>query len=258
MKKGNIAIVNIEGIDGTGKSSIINTMCNKLFRNNENFILMKTPNYDLATGKLINDLLMGRLVDDPFTVDPIATSLCYTVDRLIGYRVSDMKERLDDFSNKGIDALVISDRSYMSNFFFQASRYATENGKITPESVKKNMEKILDYIKLMKKLEIDNSYLSEYSNAIINIVLYHPDINTNIKLLDTRNTDKDKYESNMDFLTNISNFQQIFKLYEDSYIKSEYPEYYYNFIPCSTNDGGLFKINDIADNVLLTIAKNLK
>ena len=65
----------------------------KLFKNNDNFILMKAPNYDLITGKLINDLLMGKLVDDPFTVDPITTSLCYTVDRLIGYRFMILKNR---------------------------------------------------------------------------------------------------------------------------------------------------------------------
>ncbi len=256
MEKGKIIIANIEGIDGTGKSSIVNTICKKLFENNDNFMLMKAPNYNLITGKLINDLLMGKLVDDPFTVDPIATSLCYTVDRLIGYRVFDIKEKIDNFANEGIDTLVISDRSYMSNFFFQASRYAAENGKITPDSIKKNMEKVLDYIKLMKKLEIDNSYLSEYSNAIINIVLYHPDINTNIKLLETRNTDKDKYETNINFLTNISKFQQMFKMYEDPYIKSEYPEYYYNFVQCSDNDGNLYSKSDIADNVLKCIREN--
>ena len=32
MEKGKIIIANIEGIDGTGKSSIINTMCQKIIQ----------------------------------------------------------------------------------------------------------------------------------------------------------------------------------------------------------------------------------
>lgn len=252
MWQENVKIVNIEGIDGTGKSSIIRKMCTKLYENGENVLTLKTPNYNLLTGKLINALITGKIVEDPFTIDPITTSLCYTIDRLINYKVQEIEKEVNNFINKNIDTLIISDRSYMSNFFYQASRYTTENGKVTMESIEKNINKVLNYLAIMQKLEIDNCYLSKYSNNIVNIVLYHPNINTNIKLMELRNTNKDKYETDINFLTNISNFQKFFKIYDDKYkyLEMYYPAYCYEFIQCSNNEGNLFSIDNITNDVL--------
>lgn len=242
----NIIFINIEGIDGTGKSTVSNALIERLKKDKDNgpitfgiknIIKTDFPVYDSPTGKLVKEMLKGNIIGNPKETDPIKTSLFYTLDRMtyfINHRV-DFKE----------DCIVISDRSYFSNFIYQASKYV--KGEMNLQNILEVEDKLCEYMDLMWYFE--NPYnLLECDNDtrifIKNFYLYHPDVNTNFMLMEKRGREKDLYEE-YEFLNRVNQFA--LRIYEwiDCY---DYPHYDLIPIQCSDKDG-VFSVDKIINSI---------
>ena len=99
----------IEGVDNCGKSTIIKELNKRLFSNSiQTVLLMEEPNKTLLDGKL-RDIILNKEMD------------CFTRELLF------IAERNENLINnvklyKGIDAIIISDRNYMSQMVYCGER----------------------------------------------------------------------------------------------------------------------------------------
>lgn len=112
-------IINIEGIDAVGKETVSKALEKTL--NNTGYRVMRVsfPIYDGNFGKSIKDVLMGKCGNAP-ELDHDLISVLYTLDRIAYFR--DRLEYLKD----NYDYL-ICDRSFYSNFMYQAAKLFINN-----------------------------------------------------------------------------------------------------------------------------------
>ena len=243
----NVIFINIEGIDGTGKSTVSNALIERLKKEKDNgpitfgiknIIKTDFPAYASPTGKLVKEMLKGNIIGNPKETDPIKTSLFYTLDRM-AYFIN----HRDDFKE---DCIVISDRSYISNFIYQASKYV--KGEMILPNILKVEDKLCEFMDLMwtfenpfKLLECGNDTHNIY---IRNFYLYHPDINTNFMLMEKRGREKDLYEE-YEFLNRVNQFALRIYSWIDAF---KYPDY--NLIPIQCSDKyGVFSVDKIIDSI---------
>lgn len=233
-------ILNIDGLDGTGKQTITDL----LTKGTQNATKISFPNYESSTGALVKKFLNGKL-GDPKLMDPITASMAYVYDRQINLLKSqeEFEEKYD---------FIVFDRSYMSNYFYQAMKYTIDgHDQITDDSFSGAWRELIEFQQLMKKLEIDNTWLKNYSENIINIVLYHPNIETNFKLMEKRNENKDLYEKDKNFLRQIHSFINVAHKHQHQLL----PEYQFYMIECSTKEGILYSPENIA-RVVVDVIQN--
>ena len=145
--------------------------------------------------------------------------------------------------------VVIFDRSYMSNFFFQASKYVNKNSDDVNLSVLNSSTKLIHFIKFMRFFEINDTVLDKVKDNIHTFYLYHHSINVNEELMSNRER-KDLHELDTSYLSRVNIFAHTFCKLFGSMLKYEIPEYNYELIPCSSYDDGLFSIEDITDNII--------
>lgn len=233
-------IINIEGVDGTGKNTISQELKKRFEKSGKKVLNLSFPDYNAYMGESIRRYLDGNLLGDPIKVDPINASLLYTVNRRI------VLESIDDFMDMDV---VIFDRSYMSNFFFQASKYVNKNSDDVNLSVLNSSTEIIHFIKFMKFFELDGTILNKVKDNIHTFYLYHHDINVNEELMSNREK-KDLHESDSSYLSRVNLFAYTFRNLFGSMLKYEIPEYNYELIPCSSYDDGLFSIEDITDSII--------
>lgn len=237
-------ILNIEGLDGSGK----NTISSLLFPGAVNILRMSFPDYQSATGKLVKNFLKGDIID-PKLADPITSSMFYVLDRRCQLSVLEESSRaLSNYDG------IIFDRSYMSNYFYQAMKYALDsNNEITNKSFENARSNIYKFQDIMKHLEIESTILNKYKHTMINVVLYHPNVETNIKLIERRGEKKDLYEKDKQFLKNVNDFIKISHTHQDrmSYL------YKFDIIECSSEEGYIFPPEDIANKVAELIQERI-
>ena len=99
-----------EGIDGCGKSTQLNLLCERLAAMGRTPLPTAEPT-DSATGKLLRAALSG---EDPRTVAEMAA--LFTLDRIHHNRA---ENGIESWLSKGFD--VISDRYYYSSLAYQGS-----------------------------------------------------------------------------------------------------------------------------------------
>ncbi len=249
--KGEKLIINIEGIDGTGKNTISKRLAEIFTKQGEKVLITDFPNYDLPSGRVIKRFLAGELLGDPIKTDPVTASMLYAVDRRHNFDL--LRNEIEESS------VILSDRSYLSNFFFQASKYAlNEENKITKESIKANEDRLFAFIELMRALEVYTTYLNYHKEDTVNLLLYHPDIRTNYELMKGRENSKDMYENDFSYLKNVSEFSLEFSQTCDVERMLDYPEYNYELIPCSGyGDTTPFKIDDICNHIIDVVSTKL-
>ena len=115
-------LIVLEGTDGSGKSTQLQRLAERLEREKTDFRRLRFPRYDKDSSALIRMYLGGEFGEHPDDVNPYAASTFFAVDRYASY-AQDWK---DYYENGG---LLISDRYTTSNAVHQG-------GKLTPEAQK--------------------------------------------------------------------------------------------------------------------------
>ncbi len=108
-------LIVIEGLDGSGKSTQINVLIEKLIKKNIDFKQIKLPDYEDASSILVRKYLMGDFGKNPEDVNAYAASSFYAVDRFANY-----KSKWKNDYDKG--TLIIADRYTTSNAYHQATK----------------------------------------------------------------------------------------------------------------------------------------
>lgn len=240
-------IIQLEGVDAVGKSLISNRL-KEIYKEEKgyNVFSLHFPVYDSPTGKIVKDFLTGKLVGDPVDVNPIASSLYYTTDRLTYFR-----NNPNIFTDYDV---LIFDRSYMSNFFFQTAKYMHDEPNY--------LKNIVSFIYTFYPLEIGNTPLKNFGKLIRTFLLRHPSIEINFELMKRRGGAEDLHESNKEYLKmvddnsiNIMNFLSNSQLVP-SLSDSEHRAYSSIEILCSSleenNEGFMLRnIDDICNDIIV-------
>ena len=113
MKKGNLVV--FEGIDGSGKSTQFNLLCERFADEARDFMRIRFPRYEKPSSALIKMYLGGELGDTPDSVNAYAASSFYAVDRYASF-VQDWRE----YYQQG--GLILTDRYTTSNAIHQGAK----------------------------------------------------------------------------------------------------------------------------------------
>lgn len=105
-------LIVIEGLDGSGKSTQIEILENKLSGSGKKLRRIKLPDYDNKSSTLVKMYLGGEFGSDPADVNIYAASLFYTVDRYANYK----NVWKDDYLG---GTLILADRYTTSNAVHQ-------------------------------------------------------------------------------------------------------------------------------------------
>ena len=244
-------LINIEGADGTGKHTV--SMALKTIFEDKGYKVHVTsfPVYGTPSGDLISSFLQGKIIGDSKISEPVLSSLMYTIDRMI-YFTSNASEILDS-------DIIISDRSYLSNFFYQASKLMPKVD-ITSEDTSYSMkpeeypaiQELINYANLFIPLEFGTYPMSCISKSnIYSVYLYHPDFTMNTYLMRKRvatdPTHITDLNENSDYLMGVNAFAlRVYSManhpsYDNQFSKfvAMFPEYYYSLIPCSSSVANL-------------------
>ena len=80
-------LIVIEGLDGSGKTTQLNLLVNKLKQKNiKNIKQIKLPDYDSDSSSLVKMYLSGEFGKSPEDVNAYAASAFYAVDRFANYK----------------------------------------------------------------------------------------------------------------------------------------------------------------------------
>jgi len=108
-------LIVFEGVDGSGKSTQFELMCERLTKENYNFKRLIFPRYDEPSSALIKMYLGGELGNDPDAVNAYAASSFYAVDRYASF-IQDWHEYYES------GGLIVTDRYTTSNALHQGAK----------------------------------------------------------------------------------------------------------------------------------------
>lgn len=225
-------VINIEGADGVGKSTIAKRIVERLNAANRtiidrlpdeirNSILEKGiedvaiyqhyPDYESSMGKMIKGYLNGELNNtDPTELDYITSSLLYVLDRRLRVESSDYK----------IAHYMVNDRSFLSNFLYQGAKivnsFYIEQQK-NPDELENIYMYLIEYLR--SQILIEPSMLKDIPGYQMNFYLRFPD---DKNTLDTKEN-KDMHESNESYMNIVSNMWKYLPFGE--YTIENSPEY---------------------------------
>ena len=113
-------LIVFEGIDGSGKSTQFNLLCDRLSNQGKDFRRIRFPRYDKPSSALIKMYLEGELGDTPDAVNAYAASSFYAVDRYASF----MQDWRDYYNSGG---LILTDRYTTSNALHQGAKVSDDN-----------------------------------------------------------------------------------------------------------------------------------
>ena len=111
-------LIVFEGIDGSGKSTQFELMCERFLREKRQFKRLVFPRYNEPSSALIKMYLAGDFGDNPDAVNAYAASSFYAVDRYASF-VCDWQ----DYYKAG--GLILTDRYTTSNALHQGAKMST-------------------------------------------------------------------------------------------------------------------------------------
>jgi len=124
----------IEGIDGSGKT----TICNLLAKELKNSVVIKEPS-DFEIGNFIRNSLKEK---KEFMNNPFISSLLFFADRIyLKSKIQELKEKFD---------FVISDRCFLSTYVYQKALIKDDRDKLIFEEI---------FNLLLKKVEIPDAII---------------------------------------------------------------------------------------------------
>lgn len=113
-------LIVIEGLDGSGKSTQINILAERVKEKGLSFKQIKLPNYDGDSSALVKMYLKGDFGKNPEDVNAYAASAFYAVDRFASFKTIWKK----DFDEGKI---ILADRYTTSNAYHQMIKQPREN-----------------------------------------------------------------------------------------------------------------------------------
>ncbi len=113
-------LIVIEGLDGSGKSTQINILAEKVSQKNLEYKQIKLPNYDGDSSALVKMYLAGEFGKNPEDVNAYAASAFYAVDRFASFKTI----WKDDYENGKV---ILADRYTTSNAYHQMIKQPREN-----------------------------------------------------------------------------------------------------------------------------------
>lgn len=253
-------LINIEGVDGTGKTTVINQLLDKLkstkiiVGNGKSIIpsirTLDFPWYDSSTGEDIKKFLNG-IYGDPSTKDPIECANFYVKNRIEYFNMNPLI--------LGNSDIIISNRSYFSNLGYQGVKLiGIDNLQQVREITDDEMKKIIRFCYIQYYDEFISTEFDKFKLAYFNIFLYHPNINVNLERITHRgNGARDKHESNIKYLNAINNLMLSLVSNEQwQEFVSRFPEYEFEPIQCSDSDGTSRNVEEITDELYSIIKTN--
>ena len=111
--------ITMEGLDGSGKATQTELLCNDLSARGIKVRRVSFPDYDQPSSTLAKMYLDGEFGTDPNDVNAYAASSFYAVDRYASYQ----KFWREDYQN---GTLIVADRYSTSNIVFQLSKLPKE------------------------------------------------------------------------------------------------------------------------------------
>ena len=108
-------LVVFEGIDGSGKSTQFEMICERFLKENRRFKRIVFPRYNEPSSALIKMYLAGDFGDSPDSVNAYAASSFYAVDRYASF-VQDWREYYE------AGGLILTDRYTTSNALHQGAK----------------------------------------------------------------------------------------------------------------------------------------
>jgi dTMP kinase len=108
-------LIVFEGIDGSGKTTQVGLMIDRLEREKARFRRLNFPQYKEPSSALIRMYLGGEFGDNPEAVNPYAASTFFAVDRFASYA----KDWRQDYRE---DVMILTDRYTTSNAIHQGSK----------------------------------------------------------------------------------------------------------------------------------------
>ena len=112
-------LIVFEGIDGSGKSTQFEMMCERLLSEDRQFKRIVFPRYSEPSSALIKMYLAGDFGNKPDSVNAYAASSFYAVDRYASF----IQDWHDYYNNGG---LILTDRYTTSNAIHQGAKIAEE------------------------------------------------------------------------------------------------------------------------------------
>ena len=113
-------LIVIEGLDGSGKSTQIELLKQKLQNDGKSLRQIKLPDYENKSSTLVKMYLNGEFGDNPNDVNIYSASLFYAVDRYASFK----NIWGDDYKN---GTLILADRYTTSNAVHQTVKLPKEN-----------------------------------------------------------------------------------------------------------------------------------
>ena len=111
-------LVVFEGIDGSGKSTQFELICERLLNEGRDFKRLVFPRYNVPSSALIKMYLSGAFGDNPDSVNAYAASSFFAVDRYASY-ACDWREYYES------GGLILTDRYTTSNALHQGAKMAS-------------------------------------------------------------------------------------------------------------------------------------
>jgi dTMP kinase len=112
-------LIVIEGIDGSGKSTQFDLLCDRLAAEGRDFRRVRFPRYDEPSSALIKLYLGGEFGNDPDAVNAYAASSFFAVDRIASF-IQDWRRYYEG------GGLVLTDRYTTSNAIHQGAKLPPE------------------------------------------------------------------------------------------------------------------------------------
>ncbi len=113
-------LIVVEGIDGSGKSTQFNRLCEHLADDGIEFMRLVFPRYNEESSALVRMYLRGEFGTDPRAVNSYVASCFFAVDRAASY----LKDWKPYYQAGG---LILTDRYTTSNAIHQASKLSAED-----------------------------------------------------------------------------------------------------------------------------------
>ena len=111
-------IIAIEGLDGVGKETMVMNLMNHFSKEGKKVKAVSFPRYDTKYGKIVSELTHGHF-GDPIIMDPYLMGSSYTLDRIDYFKNEiDLDQVMEEYD------YLLMDRSYFSNFMYQAPKIA--------------------------------------------------------------------------------------------------------------------------------------
>lgn len=105
----------IEGLDGSGKSTQAEKLCEGLRKEGMDAVKIKLPDYDDPSSTLVRMYLAGEFSESADGLSPYAASMFYAVDRVASFKRHWQKAYLGG-------SVIIADRYTTSNAIYQLSK----------------------------------------------------------------------------------------------------------------------------------------